>query len=794
MLSVIFIIIVSVITGFLLTYFLASGYSIIERVTYGMVIGLGLLAWLVYLFSLIWGLSDRSIYLSTSLLIVFCSIFLGIKWTSLKGKIVNETTEIKDDFLSNKPSYFIHFAVFIFFTTIFCCLFYRTIINKSDGMYVGLTNNFGDLPLHLAYITSFVWGNNLPPQDPSFAGEKLVYPFLSDFLSAIFLKLGLSFKTILFIPGVLLSIVFYGVLYYFTYRLTKKRLAAIVSLFLFFFAGGFGFYYFFQDIANTSQSFWSFLLYLPRDYTKIERLNYQWITPLTCLNVPQRAFLFGFPITVLIFSLLYNGIEYKKWREFLFAGILAGTLPLFHSHSFLAVLMVTIPLGLIFWNWKRWFLFFMPAFVLSLPQVFYLSGHVSGGGFFKPCFGWMAGKENFLWFWLKNTGLFWPVAISGFIISFFFRKGVGYRSPPYLGLFSLPFLILFLLPNLVLFAPWNWDNIKILIYWFLGMTPIAAFAMSCLYDNKRFKIASRMVFFILMFLLTAAGSIDVFKYALAPVPGWKEFSSEEVELARRISTETHSDAIFLNAPVHNHLVFLTGRKSLMGFPGHVWSHGYNDAFKREQDIRKMLKGKLDAASLIDKYKPHYITIGPHEKRIGVNKRFFDTHYACTITTKNYNIYNLKEKQPSPAPNNEDLQGYGLSVSYYNNVHWEGAPVYEDVDTDINFTWNNENEKPIRSPFSVIWEGYLDIPSSGTYTFKLVSDDGSWLYIDDTLVIDNGGTHAIRPVAGKCTLGKGKHKIMIKYFDGGGGAIFNLVWVPPGGVEEKIPEERLKIKD
>lgn len=382
MIYVVLFIIVSVVTGFLLTYFLASRYSILERFAYGVAIGLGLHTWLVYLLSLIRGLQFACIYLSTGLLIVFCSIFLWIKWASFQETIRKEAREIKNDFLLHTLSYSIHIAVFSFFTTIFWCLFSRTILLKKDGLYVGLTNNYGDLPLHMAYITSFVWGDNVPPQDPSFAGEKLVYPFLSDFLSAIFLKLGLRFQDMLFIPGLLLTVAFYGILYYFTYRLTKKRLAAIIALFIFFFAGGFGFYHFFQDLANTPKNFWSFLMHLPRDYTKMERLNYQWITPLTCLNVPQRAFLFGFPITLSIFSLLYTGIEHKKWREFLFAGILAGTLPFFHSHSFLAMLMVTIPLGLIFWDWRRWFLFFMPAFILSLPQVLYLSGHVGGGSFF----------------------------------------------------------------------------------------------------------------------------------------------------------------------------------------------------------------------------------------------------------------------------------------------------------------------------------------------------------------------------------------------------------------------------
>ncbi|KAA0245171.1 MAG: hypothetical protein DYG83_06590 [Candidatus Brocadia sp. AMX2] len=801
---VVLFIIVSVITGFFLTYFLSARYSIFERVAYGVVIGLGLHTWLVYLFSLLWGLSGKSIYLSTGLLIVFCSLILWIKWTSLKERIRNEAREIKNDFLLNTLSYYIHIAVFSFFTTIFWCLFSRTILLKKDGLYVGLTNNYGDLPLHMAYITSFVWGNNIPPQDPSFAGEKLVYPFLADFLSAIFLKLGLSFQDMLFVPGLLLTIAFYGVLYYFAYRLTKKRLAAILSLFIFFFAGGFGFYYFFQDLANTSHSFWSFLMHLPRDYTKIERLNYQWITPLTCLNVPQRAFLFGFPITMLIFSLLYTGIEYKKWREFLFAGILGGTLPFFHSHSFLAMLMVTIPLGLMFWDWRKWFLFFIPAFILSLPQVLYLSGHVGGGSFFKPNFGWMAGKENFLWFWLKNTGLFWPLMIAGFTLIFVFRKGTGHRAPTHLGIYTLLFLILFLVPNLVLFAPWNWDNIKIFIYWFLGTTPIAAFAMARLYENTHYKVLSRVGFFIIMFFLTIAGSIDVFRYAMAPVYGWKEFSTEEMELAGRISAETPADAIFLNAPIHNHLVFLSGRKSLMGFPGHVWSHGYSDAFKREHDIRKMLKGNPEAASLIDKYKTSYVTIGPHEKHIGVNKEFFDTHYTQIITTKNYAIYDLGKKQQPLVSSDRDSQandkqklisqGYGLHASYYGNVDWKGEPVQEKVDTGIEFHWDYEGEKPLSSPFSIVWRGYIDIPAPGTYTFKLTSDDGSWLSIDDILIIDNGGYHAIRSVTGKHTLEKGKHKIMIKYFDGGGGAIFKLSWIPPGGVEGKIPGERLKMKD
>ena len=243
---VILFIIISIITGFLLTYFLSARYSIFERVAYGTVIGLGLHTWIVYVFSLLWGLSGKSVYISAVLLVVVCSIILIIKWTSFKEKIISEIQDTKNDFLLNKISYYVHIAVFSFFTTIFWRLFYRTIIWKKDGMYIGLPNNYGDLPLHLAYITSFVWGNNIPPQDPSFAGEKLVYPFLSDFLSAIFLKLGLDFRDILFIPGLLLTVAFYSIFYYFAYRLTKRRFTAVISTFIFFLPEGLVFITFYK--------------------------------------------------------------------------------------------------------------------------------------------------------------------------------------------------------------------------------------------------------------------------------------------------------------------------------------------------------------------------------------------------------------------------------------------------------------------------------------------------------------------------------------------------------------------
>ena len=197
---------------------------------------------------------------------------------------------------------------------------------------------------------------------------------------------------------------------------------------------------------------------------------------------------------------------------------------------------------------------------------------MSGDSFFKYHFGWVAGDENLLWFWLKNTGLFWPAFIGGVVAIFIFKKGIpfvkeahGFSGNAKLSFslfksqltpiyFSLTFLLLFLLSNFILFAPGEWDNIKILIYWYIGSLPVVSTGLAILYQSKRFRVFNRSLFFIVIFLLVFSGGIDLFRYTIAPVYGWLEFTGEEVTLAKQISVETEPDAVFLNAPTFNHPV------------------------------------------------------------------------------------------------------------------------------------------------------------------------------------------------------------------------------------------------
>ena len=74
---------------------------------------------------------------------------------------------------------------------------------------------------------------------------------------------------------------------------------------------------------------------------------------------------------------------------------------------------------------------------------------------------------------------------------------------------------------------------------------------------------------------------------------------------------------------------------------------------------------------------------------------------------------------------------------------------------------------------------LTVPTAGTYTFRLTSDDGSELFIDDALVIDHDGLHGATDKDGDVELTAGMHALRINFFEAGGGQELRLSWRPPG---------------
>jgi len=88
-------------------------------------------------------------------------------------------------------------------------------------------------------------------------------------------------------------------------------------------------------------------------------------------------------------------------------------------------------------------------------------------------------------------------------------------------------------------------------------------------------------------------------------------------------------------------------------------------------------------------------------------------------------------------------------------------------------------------FSLEYQGSIYVPVTGNYAFRLSSDDGSKLFLDGTLVIDNDGVHGMWDKSGKINLKEGNHAFRLQYFQGPPVQIGLQLFVTEPGAKEKI---------
>jgi hypothetical protein len=90
-------------------------------------------------------------------------------------------------------------------------------------------------------------------------------------------------------------------------------------------------------------------------------------------------------------------------------------------------------------------------------------------------------------------------------------------------------------------------------------------------------------------------------------------------------------------------------------------------------------------------------------------------------------------------------------------------------------------------FTVTWSGAVLAVRGGRYTFGTTSDDGSHVFIDNRLVVDNGGGHKAELRTGDVTLDPGVHSIRIDFDQQGGVFEFDLSWARDGGPLAPVPD-------
>ncbi|MEM0912237.1 MAG: galactose oxidase-like domain-containing protein, partial [Pseudomonadota bacterium] len=79
---------------------------------------------------------------------------------------------------------------------------------------------------------------------------------------------------------------------------------------------------------------------------------------------------------------------------------------------------------------------------------------------------------------------------------------------------------------------------------------------------------------------------------------------------------------------------------------------------------------------------------------------------------------------------------------------------------------------------------VDIPA--TFQFRTTSDDGSILYIDNQVVVNNDGLHPARTVTGQIFLNPGVYNLRVEFFQRFGGRVLEVLYRASGGNFENIP--------
>ena len=138
---------------------------------------------------------------------------------------------------------------------------------------------------------------------------------------------------------------------------------------------------------------------------------------------------------------------------------------------------------------------------------------------------------------------------------------------------------------------------------------------------------------------------------------------------------------------------------------------------------------------------------------------------------------------------------GLTYTYFEG-DWKRLPDFErfkPLGSGHVYQISLKTIHPEAEKFGLIFSGQIAIARPGTYTFSLISNDGSALFIDGKRVMANDGLHGATEKSGQIRLSAGRHRIRATYFQAGGGMKLEAFYAGPGVPRQKIPASVLFVE-
>lgn len=536
---------------------------------------------------------------------------------------------------------------------------------------------YGDMNMHLGFITSIANQQVFPPDYSIMPGVKLAYPFLCDSNSSSIYIFGSSLRVAYMLP---MLVAFFQVMlgvYCLGKVFLKNKAKAMLAWILFFLNGGFGFVYFLDMVKQDKTVFTRIFTGFYETPTNLVDNGVYWVNTIADMLLPQRATLFGWAILFGTVALLYRAIEEKNTRYFVLAGILGGALPLIHTHSFLALAFICVA-------WVTGYMYELTGGSMDGTNTvakYVIPGFLVLFSILQFVQGFQDNIETY-----GMVLMLCVVAVAVVIVFYYMVKVIQQGDFNKLlktwGIFLIIVLVLSL-PQLInwtfqqvgdsgtLRGHFNWSNEKDLYIWFymknIGIVAIvgipaliyarkrkffmaapalliwpvielAVFQRNVYDNNKLLFIAYALVCYLVADVLwksfvrlhaykkkgsIALAAVVVFLATFSGIltlgreyvsgEEYELYSSNQVELCEWIEKNVATDATFLTNNRHNNAVASLTGRNIVCGSGTFLYYHGLDTTEREADLNIMYTTPTVSGELFEKYGVDYILVGPDER-------------------------------------------------------------------------------------------------------------------------------------------------------------------------------------
>lgn len=573
-------------------------------------------------------------------------------------------------------------------------------LSETGAMMAGQCT-YGDMNMHLGFITSIANQGTFPPEYSLFPGARLSYPFLSDSISSSIYLMGASLRYAYILPMLFAFGQILGSVYLLAHTLLRSKAKALLTYLFFFLNGGLGFFYFLNWSREGGYTLKDIFTGFYTTPTNLVEHNIRWVNIIADLLLPQRATLFGYAVLFPAIWLLYKAAFQERKEYYLPAGILVSALPMIHTHSFLGmglisaawlltylyghqseecrpalptewlllvfvVAMCLLQIGLEkgLFHEKDLLLFCIMGIIACVFWgVYLLICHITTNGWkhllqtwgiYLVCALLLAFPQLLFWTFdhvIGNTNMLrghFNWGNQGDFYPWFYLKNMG--LPFILGIAGicakrkqishliLPVAVIWFVIELVVFQPNVYDNNKLLYIAYLFLCVIAADYSGELYRKvKDLGGAKFLTSCVLCFSLLSV----VLTLGREAVSRYQLYGSQYVELAKYIEENTlPEDTILTNTRHNNEIASLTGRNLVCGADTFLYYHGI-DTTERKEHVRQMYEDTSSTLYLFEEYSVDYVVVSSFERSsYEVDETMIQTLFTPVFESEDVVLYKM----------------------------------------------------------------------------------------------------------------------------------------------------------